>query len=85
MNEQAAKASLTGQVRRNLSLTVVKSQARLLLDRVEVLGSGGVEAARRRKWTALEGWRLEKEQRAHMLSLRQGSPVLKRGEFYLLQ
>ena len=83
MTLAAAKASLTGQIRRNLSLTVVKSQARLLLDRVEVLGSGGVEAARRRKWIALEGWRLAKEQRAHMLSLRQGSPVLKRGEFFL--
>ena len=79
MSEKAAMASLTGQVRRTLSLTVVKSQARLLLDRVEVLGSGVVEATRRRKWVAQEGWRLQKEQKAHMLSLKQGSPVLKRG------
>ena len=83
MSEKAAKASLTGQVRRTLSLTVVKSQARLLLDRVEVLGSGVVEATRRRNWVAQEGWRLQKEQKAHMLSLKQGSPVLKRGEFFL--
>ena len=55
MTENAAKAKLTGQVRRNLSLTVVKSQARLLLDRVEVLGIGVVEATKRRKWVAQEG------------------------------
>ena len=83
MSEKAARASLTGQVRRHLSLTVIKSQTRLLLDRLEVLGSGVVEATKRRKWVALEGWRLQKEQKAHKLSLRQGSHVLKRGEFFL--
>ena len=74
MNEKAALAVLTGQVRRVLSLEVTRAQSRLLLDRVEVLGSG-VEGAGKR--------RLRREQRAHQLGMMQGRAVLRRGEYYL--
>ena len=41
MSAGAGLAILTGQVRRTLSLEVARAQARLLLDRVQVLGRGG--------------------------------------------
>ena len=80
-SDVAALSVLTGQIRRGLSLVAARSQARLLLDRLEVVGSGAAGAARRRQWVALESWRLQKEQRTHMISLRQGRPVLRRGDF----
>ena len=79
----SALSVLTGQIRRGLSLVAARSQARLLLDRVEAVGKGAAEAARRRQWVAQESWRMQKEQRAHMLGLRQGRPVLRRGDFFL--
>ena len=79
----AALSILTGQIRRGLSLVAARSQARLLLDRVEAVGSGAEEAAKRRKWVAQESWRMQREQRAHLLGLRQGRSVLGRGEFFL--
>ena len=39
---------LKGQVRRTLSLEAVRSQARLLLDRLRGIGGGADEAAKRR-------------------------------------
>ena len=44
----AEKASLVSYVRRTLSLTCVREQARLLLGRLCLLGDGAGEAARRR-------------------------------------
>ena len=83
LGDTAALAVLTGQVRRGLSLVAARSQARMLLDRVEAVGRGAAEAAKRRNWIAQEGWRMEKEQRAHMLGLKQGRAILRRGEFFL--
>ena len=47
-SREAEKASLVAYVRRALSVTVVREQARLLLDRLRLLGDGAVEADRRR-------------------------------------
>ena len=44
MNWEGALAMITGQVRRRLSLTAARANARLILDRVQVLGEG-TEAA----------------------------------------
>ena len=82
-SDVSALSVLTGQIRRGLSLVAARSQARLLLDRVEAVGRGAVEAARRRIWVAQESWRMQKEQKAHMLGLKQGRAVLRRGEFFL--
>ena len=41
-------ASQVAHLRRKLSFTAVQSQARLLLDRLQLLGDGSTEAARRR-------------------------------------
>ena len=39
-------------VRRQLSFCAVKQQARLLLDRLSLIGDGANEAGRRRDWAA---------------------------------
>ena len=46
----AQLAGLVMHVRRQLSHLAVQQQARLLLDRLELLGDGATEAARRRDW-----------------------------------
>ena len=81
--DKAALSLLTGQIRRTLSLEVARAQSRLLLDRLEVLGSGGVEAARRRSWEAMEGRMMARESRAHMLGMQSGRAVYRRGEIFL--
>ena len=48
MGEEAELAMLKGQVRRTLSLEAVRSQARLLLDRLRGIGGGADEAVKRR-------------------------------------
>ena len=65
MSPEAGLAIITGQVRRTLSLVAARAQARLLLDRVQVLGRGAAEAGRRRRWQEVEERRMGKEQRAH--------------------
>ena len=83
MTEEAALALLTGQIRRSLSLVVARATAKCLLDRLEVVGSGTAVAARRRHWREQEARALEREQRAHALSMKHGRAVFRRGEFYL--
>ena len=82
-SEKAALAALTGQVRRRLSLVSARAQARLLLDRVAVLGRGTEAAAGRRRWVEEEERRMSREQRAHLLALEQGRAVLRRGDIFL--
>ena len=81
--KEAALAALTGQVRRQLSLVSARAQARLLLDRVAVLGRGVEAAAGRRRWVEEEERRMGREQRAHLLALEQGRAVLRRGDIFL--
>ena len=70
-------------MRRTLSLESARANSRCLLDRVQVLGSGGKEASRRRRWVEEEERRMGRELRATMLSLQHGRPILRRGEIYL--
>ena len=80
MSSEGALAILTGQVRRTLSLVAARAQARLLLDRLQVLGRGAAEANRRRRWQEVEERRMGKEQRAHHLSLLLGRALYRRGD-----
>ena len=84
MSPEAGLAIITGQVRRTLSLVAARAQARLLLDRVQVLGKGGAEAGRRRRWQEGEERRMGKEQRAHHLSLMLGRAMYRRGDLELV-
>ena len=74
-SEEAELAILKGQVRRTLSLEAVRSQARLLLDRISGLGAGAEAAARRRHWAELEERRMGRERRAQQMCRSQGRPV----------
>ena len=59
------------------------TQARLLLDRVQVLCRGVAEVGRRRRWQEGEERRMGKEQRAHHLSLLLGRAVYRRRDLEL--
>ena len=86
LGEEAELAMLKGQVRRALSLVAVRSQARLLLDRLRGIGGGADEAARRRiRWAEEEERRMGRMRRAHQLALFQGRPIRARGQFFLQQ
>ena len=82
MEEEAEIACYTGQIRKELSLEAVRSQARVLLDRLNDLGAGAAAAAKRRGWAEQEEWRRVKERRAHLLCLAQGRPVRSLGQFF---
>ena len=84
---QSRAAQLSSQVaymRRKLSFTAVQSQARLLLDRLQLLGDGSNEAARRRD-RVMETRRAEaRERRAQHVCLLQGRAIRRSG-FALLE
>ena len=84
---QSRAAQLSSQVaymRRKLSFTAVQSQARLLLDCLQLLGDGSNEAARRRD-RVMETRRAEaRERRAQHVCLLQGRAIRRSG-FALLE
>ena len=80
-SKEAEVALYTGQIRRALSIEAVRSQARLLLDRLSGLGAVAVAAAKRREWAEAEEPRMGRERRAHQLTLSQGRPILAQGQF----
>ncbi len=76
---EAQLAGLVASIRRRLSFTAVQQQAKLLLDRLRLLGDGAVEAANRRGW-AEEGERVAaRERRAQDGCLRQGRAIRRHG------
>ena len=78
-SREAQLASLVGYVRRQLSFTAVQQQARLLLDRLQLLGEGATEAARRREWAASLDRAALRDRRAQEISLRQGQAIRRFG------
>ena len=72
-------ASLVGYVRRRLSITAVKQQAKLLLDRLQLLGDGAAAAAARRQRAVQLEQAAVREKRAQAVYLRQGVAVMRRG------
>ena len=82
LSEKGHLALLTGSLRRQLSLLAVRSQARLLLDRVEgLIGVGAVAAARRRASAVATARAFDLERRAQFVSQRQGANIVRRGFF----
>ena len=81
--EEAEIAITTGFLRRSLSVVGVKGQAATLLGRLEVLGKGGADAARRRS-SALHLERMwGNQRRADALCLAQGRALCRRGHILL--
>ena len=82
-SDKAQHASYVSQLRQQLSRVCVQAQSRLLLDRLEGLGEGMVEAAKRRSralWTDRE---MERESRAQAVAARQGRSIYRAGDFLL--
>ena len=77
----AQLASYVSQNRQQLSRICVQSQSRLLLDRLEGLGGGTGEAARRRQNTAWLQAKWEKERQAQNIAAKQGWRILRTGDF----
>ena len=82
-SQEPEVALYTGQIWRQLSLKAVRSQARLLLERLGGLGAGAAAAAKKRDWAEEEECRMGRERRAHQLALTQGRPVRARGQVLL--
>ena len=78
-SREAQLASEVSYLRRRLSFTAVQQQSRLLLDRLQLLGGGSREAARRRDWAALARRAEEKERRAQLVCLQQGRSIRRSG------
>ena len=81
--EEAELAITTGFLRRTISVCGVRSQAWTLLSRLEVLGPGAAEAARRRSFAKELERRYSNQRRADALSMAQGRAVVRRGHFLL--
>ena len=79
--QEAELALTTSLLRRALSVVGVRAQARLLLSRLETIGSGAAAAAGRRNY-ALNLERVwANQRRADLLSRVQGRALLRRGMF----
>ena len=78
-SREAELASLVGYLRRSLSFTAVQQQARLLLDRLQLLGEGASEAARRRDTAVHMERQAIRERRAQAVALIQGQSIVGHG------
>ena len=72
-----------GQIRRALSTTSVRAQAQCLLSRLNCVGQGFGQAAKRRKWVAMEEERMRKERLAQWVGRERGRNLVRRGQFLL--
>ena len=78
-SREAELASLVGYLRRSLSFTAVQQQARLLLDRLQLLGDGASEAARRRDTAVHMERQAVRERRAQAVALIHGQSIVRHG------
>ena len=81
--DKAQLATFVSQQRQQLSRMCVVAQSRHVLDRLEGLGAGAGEAAKRRGRAAGMEHMWEKERRAAVIAARQGWRVHRTGEFRL--
>ena len=70
---------LVSRVRRKLSIGTVQRTSRLLLDRLQLLGDGAVEAATRRDRVVMLEAVAARERRAQEVCIRQGRGIVRRG------
>ena len=78
-SREAELASQVSSVRRQLSFTAVREQARLLLDRLQLLGDGAREAAARRDWALRQRREEEMERQAQLVCEQQGRLIRRSG------
>ena len=79
---KSKEAQLSAEVaflRRRLSMTAVREQARLLIDRLQLLGDGAGQAARRREFAERSRRAEAQERRAQQVCLMQGRAIRRSG------
>ena len=79
---KSKEAQLSAEVaflRRRLSMTAVREQARLLIDRLQLLGDGAGQAARRREFAERSRRAEAQERRAQQVCLMQGRSIRRSG------
>ena len=74
---------VVGQIRRSLSTTSVRAQAQCLLSRMNCVGPGYTQAAKRRRWAVNEEERMRRERQAQWVGRVRGSNIVRRGQFML--
>ena len=72
-------ALVTGQIRRKLSETVVKSQVNCLLSRLHQVGPGSKNLAKKRQWALQMDEKMKKDNRAQWLRRIEGVNTLRKG------
>ena len=77
----AQLASYVSYSRQQLSRICVQAQSRLVLDRLEGLGGGTGEAARRRGRTSWLERKWEQERQAQLIAAKQGWRIRRTGDF----
>ena len=80
---EAELGIIVGQARRMLSTTSVRAQAQCLLARMTQVGEGVGQAAKRRRWAALEEERMRKERMAQWIGRARGRNLIRKGQFLL--
>ena len=79
---KSKEAQLSAEVaflRRRLSMAAVREQARLLIDRLQLLGDGAGQAARRREFAERSRRAEAQERRAQQVCLMQGRAIRRSG------
>ena len=76
---------VVGQLRRSLSTTFVRAQAQCLISRLQCIGKGYAEAAKRRKWAAFEDDKMRQERQAQWIGKDRGRDLVSRGQFLLFK
>ena len=74
---------VVGQIRRALSTASVRAQSQCLISRLNCVGQGFAQAAKRRKWVAAEEERMRKERQAQWVGRERGRNLVRRGQFLL--
>ena len=70
---------LVGQVRRRLSMTVIKAQVDCLLAKIHQVGPGNTQLARKREWAVQEDLRMSRERGAQWVRQVEGVYTLRKG------
>ena len=70
---------ITGQIRRRLSLAVIKAQTSCLLARLHQVGPGNAKLAKKRDWALIEDEKMRSERRAQWLRKFDGIKTLQKG------
>ena len=74
---------VVGQIRRALSTASVRAQSQCLISRLNCVGQGFTQAAKRRKWVAAEEEQMRKERQAQWVGRERGRNLVRRGQFLL--